>query len=245
MNSNSTFIVDVMSLEIFVAHVYYITEHSILLFAKSGSPISATCPYLHYLKKKKLDLDTNPEFLILKPLLHQVMQWASSSHSTPPPSPSQPCALRGVKRCHSVPKSSEGCPGSKVLLWFLGFALPLPLYSGLHLSSHSALCPDFPLQAKPLFTWSQGHAAVSGWGFIVLFQQFRSHPPASVPSFPRSVPGTSLAPLLSCPCVLLRTPEAGAGPGHQGMEQGGLAPVQPAECCAAARSPGVEESHPQ
>lgn len=30
MNSNSTFIVDVMSLEIFVAHGYYITEHSIL-----------------------------------------------------------------------------------------------------------------------------------------------------------------------------------------------------------------------
>ena len=53
MNSNSTFIVDVMSLEIFVAHLYYITGHSIFLFAKSGSPVSATHPHLHYLKKKK------------------------------------------------------------------------------------------------------------------------------------------------------------------------------------------------
>ena len=107
MNSNSTFIVNVISLEIFVAHLYYITGNSIFLFAKAGSPISATCPYLHYLKKKKkkkLGLDTNPEFLILKPLLHQVLQWAPSSHSPPLHHlPSLVC-LEGVKRCHSVSK---------------------------------------------------------------------------------------------------------------------------------------------
>ena len=142
-----------------------------------------------------------------------------------PPSPSQPCVLRGCEEMSLCPQSSlRSVPVSRfsglALLWVLGFALPLPLCFGLHLSSHSALCPDFPLQAKPLFAWSQGHAAVSGWGFVVLFQQFHSHPPASVPSFPGSVRRTSLAPLPSCPCVPLRTPEAGAVPGHQGMERG-------------------------
>lgn len=55
------------------------------------------------------------------------------------------CAQRG-KRCHSVPKSSEGCPGSKVLLWFL--ALPCHcLYSGL--PSLFSLCSALTSLCKP------------------------------------------------------------------------------------------------
>ena len=177
------------------------------------------------LKKKKTGPGHKPRVFNSKATTTPGHAMASSSHSPPPPSPSQPCVLRGCEEMSLCPQSSlRSVPVSRfsglALLWFLGFALPLPLCFGLHLSSHSALCPDCPLQAKLLFAWSQGHAAVSGWGFIVLFQQFHSHPPASVPSFPGSVRRTSLAPLPSCPCVPLRTPEAGAVPGHQGMERG-------------------------
>ena len=98
---------------------------------------------------------------------------------------------QGSLRPVPVPRSS-----GLTRLELLGVALSLPLYFGLHLFSHSALYPDFPLQAKPLFTWSQGHAAISGWGFVVLFKQFHSHPPASVPSFPRSVPLCGTIPML-------------------------------------------------
>lgn len=164
--------------------------------------------------------------------------------------PPTPGCLEYTERCHSVPKGLLGlsqfqgsqawrsssslallccclCTSGSITLLTLLFA-PAPLCK----PNHRSLGP------KGTPASLVGALLFSSSSFALTHQLL-------LPAAPGHSPVRSLAPPLDCPNAPLRTPAAGAVPGHQGMEQGATAPVQPAECCPAAHSPRVEGTRQQ